>query len=206
MTRVEAFSDAVIAIAITLLVVELPFEVVGRGDLLGALAHHWPRFGAYALCFVGLGIMWLHHHAIFRALAHVDRPIVLLNMVLLLAVAFSPFPTSLVGDYLRRGGADARVAVALFSLTWVVVSGTATLMLRHAARHPDLLAHEVSVAGVHRLLRNVALACGAYAVLTGVALLSPEACLACYCVAAVVFLWGSDHRALRAGTVEDRGA
>src|SRR4051812_45175085 len=128
MTRVEAFSDAVIAIAITLLVVELPFDEVGRGDLGSALRHHWPTFGAYLLSFGGLGIMWLHHHALFGVLARVDRPLVLLTLLLLRAAAFLPFPTSLVGDYLRRGGEDARIAVALYSGTWVIVSATAAVM------------------------------------------------------------------------------
>jgi uncharacterized membrane protein len=204
MTRVEAFSDAVIAIAITLLVVELPFDEVGKGDLAQALADRWPAFGAYLLSFVGLGIMWLHHHAMFGALARVDRPLVLLNLLLLLAAAFLPFPTSLVGDYLTRGGEDAHVAVALYSATWVVVSATAALMMRHALHHRELL--DADIDGVARLERNLAGATVAYVVFTALAFLSPVAAIACYAAAAVVFLARSDYRALGAATVEDRAA
>jgi uncharacterized membrane protein len=201
-TRVEAFSDAVIAIAITLLVVELPFDELRRGDLLAGLGDQWPAFGAYLLSFVGLGIMWLHHHAIFRALAEIDRPLVLLNLLLLLAAAFLPFPTAMVGDHLRGGGENARVAVALYSAIWVVLSGVATAMTRHALADPRRLA--IERAGVERLARNLGLATAAYLVFTALALVSPVAALVGYGVAAVVFLWHSDFRALGARTVEQR--
>jgi uncharacterized membrane protein len=65
MRRVDAFSDAVFAIAITLLVLELPFEEGRAGELLDTLGHHWPSFVTYAVSFLTIGIAWLHHHAIW---------------------------------------------------------------------------------------------------------------------------------------------
>src|SRR5690242_20165858 len=183
------FSDGVLAIAITLLVLELPFDKVGGGELAHALGHHWARFAAFGLSFLGIGILWLHHHAIFSALAHVDRTLVLLNLILLFCAAFLPYPTSLLGDYLSDGGSNARVAMVLYSGTWTLVSAGAGLMCRHMLRTPSLLSHDVSGDGVRRLHRNFWAAAGAYLVFTLIAIASPIASIACYGVAAVFFLF-----------------
>src|SRR4051812_28937741 len=196
------FSDGVLAIAITLLVLELPFDKVGDGDLAHALGDHWARFAAYGLSFLGIGILWLHHHAIFSAVAHADRTLVLLNMVVLFCAAFLPYPTSLLGDYLRGGGSNARVAMLLYSGTWTLVSGAAALMCRHVVNSPSLLSSDVDPAGVRRLYRNLAGATIAYLVFTLIALASPVATIACYGVAAVFFLLTSDFRALGKTTLD----
>jgi uncharacterized membrane protein len=201
-TRVETFSDGVLAIAITLLVLELPFDKVGDGDLAHALGDHWARFGAFGLSFLGIGILWLHHHAIFSAVGRVDRPLVLINLIVLFAAAFLPYPTSLVGDYLSGGGSNARVAMVIYSGTWTLVSGAAGLMCRHVLRSPELLSPDVSQDGAHRLYRNFILAAAAYFVFTLVALASPVATIACYGVTAVFFLFTSDFRALGKATVD----
>ena len=203
MTRVEMFSDGVLAIAITLLVVELPFDEVGRGDLGHALGDHWARFAAYGLSFLGIAILWLHHHAIFRAAARVDRPLVLLNLALLFAAAFLPFPTSLVGDYLSGGGANARIATVLYSGMWVLQSLVATLMSRHVLRSPRAVSDDDAEEGVRRLMRNLAWATAAYVGFTLIGLVSPVATFACYGVAAVFFLWASDFRALGTDPIEE---
>src|SRR3954468_22308284 len=169
------FSDGVLAIAITLLVLELPFGKVGEGELGHALGDHWATFAAYGLSFVGIGILWLHHHAIFSAVAHADRTLVLLNRLWLFAAAFLPFPTALVGDYLSDGGSDARIAVVLYSGTWTLVTAAAALMCRHVVRTPGLLAGDVDGAGARRLYRNLAGAAAAYVGFTLVAIVSPIA-------------------------------
>src|SRR3954447_9433881 len=163
------FSDGVLAIAITLLVLELPFDKVGDGELGHALGDHWARFAAYGLSFLGIGILWLHHHAIFSTVAHVDRTFVLLNLILLFCAAFLPYPTSLIGDYLSAGGSNARVAMLLYSGTWTLVTAAAALMCRHALRSPGLLASDVDPVGARRLFRNRAWAAGAYLVFTLIA-------------------------------------
>src|SRR3954452_10338898 len=202
MGRIEVFSDGIIAIAITLLAVELPFDEVGRGGLAHALSAHWPSFAAYLLSFLGLGICWLQHHAIFSTLARVDRSTMLLNMLLLLAAAFLPFPTSLVGDYVPDGGENARLAVALWSANWVVLTLAAACISRHALATPGLLTGRVD-AGARRLARNLAVATAAYVALTALAFLSPVATLAGYAVAAAYFLWRSDYAALDRRIVEE---
>src|SRR3954454_23871505 len=177
------FSDGVLAIAITLLVLELPFDKVGDGELGHALGEHWARFAAYGLSFLGIGILWLHHHAIFSAVVHVDRTLVLLHLILLFCAAFLPYPTSLLGDYLSDGGSNARVAMLLYSGTWTLVSGAAAMMCRHVLRSPALLSSEVDPAGARRLYRNLAGATVAYLGFTLIALASPVATLACYSAA-----------------------
>jgi uncharacterized membrane protein len=201
-TRVEMFSDGVLAIAITLLVLELPFDKVGPGELGHALGDHWARFAAYGLSFIGIGILWLHHHAIFTAVGQADRTLVLLNLILLFCAAFLPYPTSLVGEYLSDGGSNARVATVLYSGTWTVVSAGAGLMCRHVLRTPALIAQDVDPDGVRRLHRYFWGAALAYLVFTLIALVSPIATIACYGVAAVFFLFTSDFRALGKTTVD----
>ena len=196
------FSDGVLAIAITLLVLELPFEHVEDGELAHALGDHWARFAAYGLSFLGIGILWLHHHAIFTAVGHADRTLVLLNLILLFCAAFLPYPTSLIGDYLNDGGSNARVSMLLYSGTWTVVSASAGLICRHLLRTPPLLSQDVDVAGVRRLHRYFWGAAAAYLVFTLIALVSPVATIACYGVAAVFFLFTSDFRALGKATVD----
>lgn len=202
MSRVEMFSDGVLAIAITLLVLELPFEHVGDGELAHALGDHWARFAAYGLSFLGIGILWLHHHAIFSAVGHADRTLVLLNLILLFCAAFLPYPTSLIGEYLSDGGSNARVSMLLYSGTWTVVSAGAGLMCRHVLRTPPLLSQDVDAAGVRRLHRYFWGAAAAYLVFTLIALVSPVATIACYGVAAVFFLFTSDFRALGKPTLD----
>ena len=93
--RLEAFSDGVIAIAITLLVLTLEVPKAKSGGLFDALVDDWTSFAAFILSFVVIGIMWVSHHSMFERIVTVDRPLMFLNLLLLLGIAFLPFPTSL---------------------------------------------------------------------------------------------------------------
>lgn len=161
------------------------------------------RFGAYGSSFVGIGVVWLHHHAIFRAAARVDRRMLLLDLFWLLGAAFLPFPTALVGDYLRDGGENARIAMGIYSATWVVLSAAVSALVGHILRTPGLLSPDVSREAARRFLRFIQVATVAYVLFTAVAVLSPIAVLACYVVTAVFFFWRhSDYRVLEKETVE----
>ena len=103
--RLEAFSDGVFAIAITLLV--LTITTPNDYHHLGSeLADRWPSYAAYVVSFAVIGIMWLNHHTIFGHFARVDRNLVYLNLLLLATVVFIPYPTGIFGQALqaRRGG------------------------------------------------------------------------------------------------------
>src|SRR5919202_2596159 len=147
MRRVDAFSDAVFAIAITLLVLELPFERVGQGKLLDALADRWPSFATYAVSFLTIGIAWMHHHALWDQIGRPDRRLLVLNLLALMTVAFVPFPTGLLGDYIRQPG-DAETAAVVFGATWMLAALANAAIWAYACRHRELLREGVDPAGV----------------------------------------------------------
>src|SRR3954454_10496451 len=97
--RVEAFSDGVFAIAVTLLILAVGIEqTFAEGSVKHQLLHLWPAYIAYAVSFLTVGIMWVNHHQIFRHFSHVDRPLLLLNILLVMCISFTPFATRVVAD------------------------------------------------------------------------------------------------------------
>jgi uncharacterized membrane protein len=114
-TRLEAFSDGVFAIAITLLVIELRVPHVDTDhSLASALWDEWPSYAAYATSFLVIGVMWLNHHRMLAPVRAIDTPLLLLNLHLLFWTALIPFPTTVVADYLGKGGDNAHTALALY--------------------------------------------------------------------------------------------
>ena len=105
--RLEAFSDGVFAVAITLLALNLAVAGPGHGSLAHQLADRWPSFVAYAVSFTTIGIIWVNHHGVFKTFAAIDRVLVFLNLLLLFFVVVIPFATTTLADYLRGGGSDA---------------------------------------------------------------------------------------------------
>src|SRR5437899_5745321 len=122
--RLEAFSDGVLAIAITLLVLDLtvPLRNELHGESLAlALGHQWPNYCAYAVSFLVIGIIWVNHHAMFAMVARTDRWVLFANLLLLMVVAAIPFPTRLLAEYLTAAGRDAHVAAAVYSATMLAM-------------------------------------------------------------------------------------
>jgi uncharacterized membrane protein len=112
----EAFSDGVFAIVITLLAFDLrPPDREAGVSLASALWDLWPAYIAYIVGFLQIGVMWLNHHRLFQQVRAVDGVLLVLNLNLLLWVVVIPFPTAVVADYLRDGGSDAATAMVLFS-------------------------------------------------------------------------------------------
>ena len=130
--RLEAFSDGVFAIAITLLVLEIAVPAVRGEELLGELAHEWPVYLAYFVSFMTIGAVWMEHSALVDALDHIDGIFMRLNLVLLLFCAFLPFPTRLMSDY-ATDVAGERVAVVFYGVVLLMM----TLMLLVMGRHAD---------------------------------------------------------------------
>lgn len=202
MRRIDIFSDGVFAIASTLLVLELPFDTVGEGQLAEALGAHWGSFAAYGISFLGIGLAWMHHHAIFDQIVDLDRPLMLLNLAVLMTVAVLPFPTALVGEYIDQGD-DAVTAMVAYSGTWTLASLALSTLWAYARRRPGVVSAELDPAGAQRLGRLFWASALTYALFTLVALLSPRTALTLYGLSAAFYLWRSDYRALR---VEPRGA
>jgi uncharacterized membrane protein len=114
-TRLEAFSDGVFAVAITLLALNLTVEGPGHGPLVDQLHGKWPAFLAYLISFLMIGIVWVNHHALVRSITKVNRRLLFLNLVLLLFVVLIPFATATEAEYFPDNGADARLAMALYA-------------------------------------------------------------------------------------------
>jgi uncharacterized membrane protein len=122
-TRLEAFSDGVFAVAITLLALNLTVEGPGHGiPLQHQLWEHRWSFGAYLLSFFIIGIIWVNHHVLIRSIAKVDRTLLFLNLVLLIFVVLIPFSTATVAQYLPKGGGDVKLAMALYSAVFLGMS------------------------------------------------------------------------------------
>ena len=114
--RLEAFSDGVFAVAITLLALNLVVGGPGHGPLLGQLTDRWPSFVAYVISFFTVGIIWVNHHVLMDNIVHVDRKLLFLNLLLLLFVVAIPFTTGTMAEYLTRNDLDARVSMILYAL------------------------------------------------------------------------------------------
>jgi uncharacterized membrane protein len=112
--RLEAFSDGVFAVAITLLALNLAVPGPGHGPLARQLADHWPSFAAYVVSFLTIGIIWVNHHTLFKNFAKIDRTLLFLNLLLLFFVVAIPFATATIAAYLDRGGADASLAAVVY--------------------------------------------------------------------------------------------
>src|SRR5690349_6024445 len=98
--RLEAFSDGVFAIAITLLILTIEVPKPPDRSLTAAILEQWPQFLAYGVAFLTILIMWINHHALFKISHHVDRAFLVLNGLLLMAVTFINYPTALMARYL----------------------------------------------------------------------------------------------------------
>ena len=153
--RIEAFSDGVFAIAITLLVLNLKVPVAenvpaGMG-LWGYLLGQWPIFLAYLASFCTILIMWVNHHHVFNLIKRSDDIFMYFNGLLLLFISFLPFPTSLLAEHIQHGYAST--AMAIYSGTLVVIAIFFNLLWRyasHANRLLDKNADPVFVKGVTR--------------------------------------------------------
>ncbi|MEO8661920.1 MAG: TMEM175 family protein [Bryobacteraceae bacterium] len=144
--RVEAFSDGVFAIAITLLILELhvpPFPaVITPAALLAALLKLWPSAVALVLSFFVILIMWISHHELMRLVRRVDNRFLIANGVLLLMVTVVPFPTAVLAQYLSTPAANA--AAAFYCGTFVLIGAAYNVLFASVASNRRLVHHNVS--------------------------------------------------------------
>jgi uncharacterized membrane protein len=184
-SRLEAFSDGVFAIAITLLVLEIVVPHVKGSELLGELWRERPMYLAYFIAFMAIGAAWIEHSALVDALDHIDAVFMRLNLLLLLFVAFLPFPTRLMADY-RSDFAGERVAVVFFGIILVVQTLFLLLLADYAERHGlygRLVEEErkEEVRATYQLLPSIVI----YGVAAVIGLFSPYVGLSLYLVTAV---------------------
>jgi uncharacterized membrane protein len=140
-TRMETFTDGVLAIAATLLVLEISIDSAHTHDLGSALLHLWPSYLAYVTSFITIGIIWMNHHTCVETVARVDRTFLFLNLLLLMTVSFLPFPTRLVAQYLQRPG--EQTAVYAYAATFVVMAIVYNAWWRYASTGRRLIGENV---------------------------------------------------------------
>jgi uncharacterized membrane protein len=171
--RLEAFSDGVFAIAITLLVLEIHVPEPGSGDLGHQLAAQWPSYAAYVVSFLTIGIIWINHHAMVRRLRVVDHSILIWNLVLLMTVSILPFTTALMAAYLRESEGES-LAAAVYSGSLLVMSLAFTGLQRHILlRRPSFLTASIDEATRRRTFKLAVLGLIPYTAATLLAYASP---------------------------------
>ncbi|MDF9816366.1 TMEM175 family protein [Streptomyces sp. SPB162] len=184
--RVEAFSDGVFAIAITLLVLEIKVPPHAGDHLWSALGAMWPSYAAYGVTFLIIGIMWINHHTIFQCIARVDRTLLFLNLILLMGVAALPWPAAVVAEYLREGDA-AHIALAVYGLFLVFHAVVFQAMWWHLTRSGHLFDERVDVEAARATRARFALGTIVYPITVGLAFVSAPLTLAVHGLLAVYY-------------------
>ncbi|MFN8520892.1 MAG: TMEM175 family protein [Chloroflexota bacterium] len=184
--RLEAFSDGVFAIAITLLVLEIGTSDVAAGGLWQAVADQWPSYLAYLVSFASIGAAWLAHSAMTEFIDRVDATFLRINLLLLLVVAFLPYPTRLLAEHIGSDQ-DERVAVTLYGLTLLVTSLLISILWRWAARE-RLIQPGYDDEDVRLLTQRLTPGIGGYVVLVLVGQWRPLVAVVGFLVIAFFFL------------------
>ena len=172
--RIEAFSDGVFAIAITLLVLDLAIPESELDHLWHGIAHEWPAYLGYATSFITIGGIWMAHHSIFRRLRLANTGVMRINLALLMAVAFLPFPTRLMAEALRHSESTERTAVIFYGASLLAISLLFSALWGVVSRDRNLLRPEVNEAEVGAIGRASAPNVGFYAVVIVAAIIAPK--------------------------------
>ena len=142
-SRATGFSDAVFAIIITLLVLELPPPKGEPGHMLSDLLAQWPAYLAYVASYLTVGVVWTNHRAAFHHIRRMDWGLYWVNLGVLFATGLLPFPTVMVARAIGEGNlADQRTAVALYTVIGMLVTLSWVLFFHYLSRRPQLLAHD----------------------------------------------------------------
>src|SRR5438552_5200413 len=136
--RVEAFSDGVFAVAITLLIFNIQVDKAAPGELFNALMAAWPKYAAYVASFLTIGVMLMNHHGLFTQIARLNRPLLFLNLLLLMAIVFLPFPTAQLGANILVPQ-DAPTAASFYAASAVLIAVFFSAFWAYLFTHPDLL-------------------------------------------------------------------
>ena len=189
--RLEALSDGVFAIAVTLLVLDIKVPA-HSGNLLDAIARSWPSYLAYVVSFSTIGAVWLGHNAITEYLDRADSGFVRLNLLVLLLVSFLPLPTRLLADYIDQAKPE-RVGATMYGLSLLLASTLLLVLWKYAVREqlvrPDAADEEIQL-----LTKRLTPGLVAYLVLIVAGLFVPVVAVAGYLAIAVYFIIPFKHR------------
>jgi uncharacterized membrane protein len=171
--RTEAFSDGVFAIAITLLVLDIRVPPGELDNLWRGIVHQWPEYLGYATSFLTIGGIWLAHHGVFRRLRYANNRVMRINLLLLMAVSFLPYPTRLMAEAIRSDSAE-RAAVIFYGLNLLAISTLFGALWGTVARDRQLLKPEVSEAEARAILVAATPNIGFYVAATVLAIIAPK--------------------------------
>ena len=184
--RLAALSDGVFAIAITLLVLDIAVPVSEGGRLLGSLGHLWPSYLAYVVSFSTIGAAWLGHNAITEYLDRANAVFIRLNLLLLLLVAFLPFPTRLFADYIGKDQPE-HVAATIYGVS-LLLSSTLLWVLWRYAVHAGLVRPDAADEEVQLLTQRLTPGLAGYLVLIVAGLFVPVIAVAGYLAIALYYI------------------
>ena len=192
--RIEAFSDGVFAIAITLLIIEIGVPHATLTESLSEkLVHLWPSYLGYAISFLVIGTVWANHHNRFRLISRSDHVLLFLNVLFLMCVAFIPFPTALLAEYIREE--EHRItAVAVYSGTLAVTAVFFTLLWLYAAGNYRLVDRRVDPSLLRAMTRRYVLGMLLYVAAFALAFVSAAASLALIVILALIFVLPEPER------------
>jgi uncharacterized membrane protein len=202
--RVEAFSDGVFAIAITLLVLTVA-QPRSYSDLAHELATQWPSLAAYVVSFAVIGIMWINHHSVFMHLQQVDRGVLYLNLLLLMTIAFLPYPTGILGQSLAKGQ-GTRTAAVVYAVVMAINACAWGALWLYASGHRRLL--RADFPEDQRATATLLFTTGVfvYVISIGVAFLNAYAFLALQGLLAIYYAFDPiSRRAARRAQTDDEG-
>lgn len=172
--RIEAFSDGVFAIAITLLILEIQVPPqTPHGGLRNALVNLWPSYLAFLASFMTIGVMWLNHHRLFTLINKKDDGLIAFNLLLLLGVTWLPFPTALLAEHLLGSHADQQVAAVVYSGSFLALAIVFNVMWHYAIR-ARIVTDDVNVGAI---TKQYSMGPILYALLVVVAFFDAEWCL-----------------------------
>lgn len=186
--RLETFADGVMAIAITLLILDVK---VPAGDDGHTLTYHllreWPNYVGYAVSFLTIGVIWVNHHHMFKLIERTNHAFLIINGVFLMAIAFLPWPTAVVAEYVLRDPGDRAAATFTYGLTMVAIAVMFNVVWRYAIAR-GLLMPGLDPDGIRRASRNYMAGPTVYGVATVIAPWAPVVSLGIYAALAVYWL------------------
>jgi uncharacterized membrane protein len=183
--RLEAFSDGVFAVAITLLILEI--NVPGGEDLWHQLKEEWPSFASFFVSFWVIGIIWVNHHGVIDHIKQADRGVLYLNLLVLMSVVLIPFSTALMAEHLKSR-ADENVAAAVYAGSFVLMAVSFGGLWEYITRHREALGVELTDEEVRRRSRSFQFGNPIYALAVVVAFISPAVVLVIIGALAVYYM------------------
>lgn len=190
--RLEAFSDGVIAIAITLLVLEIHIPEAGAhsGHLLDELLRLWPSYLGYVTSFAVIGIIWLNHHRMYSYIRHTDHISLTLNILALMCVSFIPFPTAVLASYIQQPD-DNHVAAVLYSGTLLITTLLFNILWWYAAHDRRLMDKDLDANVIRAISRAYMLGIPLYLLSFVLAFIWVPGCIVIYLFTSAIYFFSA---------------